>query len=224
MTSTAELLEIGSDARRALVAAGSDVAAAGLSPGRSGNISARLDDLLVMSPTNSDLAQLDADALSVVTMDGVHVDGPTPSKEVPLHLALYRRDPHARAVVHVHSPFAVALSCREPWSAHCAIPPITPYFLLKVGQVPLVDYYAPGDPAQADDVASNPWVFDAVLLANHGQIAAGTDFAAAVNSVIEVEEAARTVLLQPDAAYRVLTEPQILELTSRGGTPWRVRR
>lgn len=196
-------------------------AAAGLSPGRSGNISARAGGLLVMSPTNSDLADLDPDDLSVVSVDGEHIQGPPPSKEVPLHLALYTRDPAARAVVHVHSPFAVALSCRAPWAAHCAIPPITPYFLLKVGQVPLIDYFAPGDHRQAEMVATSPLAFSAVLLANHGQAAAGPDLGSALNAVIEVEEAARSVLLQPDGSYRLLTESQILELTTRGQTPWR---
>lgn len=207
--------------RIALVAAAAAATRAGLSPGRSGNVSVREGDLVAISPTNADLADLDPDGMSIVDLAGRHLDGPRPSKEVFLHLALYERDAAMRSVVHVHSPHAVAASCREPWANHCALPPVTPYFLMKVGQVPLIPYFAPGDRRQADEVRRSPWRFRGALLANHGQITAGSDPDAALNAAIEVEEAARTWLLQPDGLYRVLTEEQIMELTTHYGMPWR---
>lgn len=211
------------DQRIALVSAAAAATTAGLSPGRSGNVSVRDGDLLAISPTNADLAALDPDALSIVALDGRHLDGPRPSKEVFLHIALYERDTEMRSIVHVHSPHAVAASCREPWADHCALPPVTPYFLMKVGQVPLIPFYAPGDVRQADEVRRSPWRFRGALLANHGQIAAGQNPDAALHAAIEVEEAARTWLLQPDDRYRLLTEEQIAELTQRYGMPWRER-
>lgn len=210
--------------RQVLVDTGRELVRLGLSAGESGNLSARTGDVVLMSPTNAPLAALDPDALAVVAIDGTHVGGPAPSKEVLLHLALYRRDRTATAVVHVHSPHAVALSCRNPWADHCAIPPITPYFLMKVGQVPLIPYFAPGDPEQAVRVETSPHLFSGALLANHGQITAGRRFRQAVNAAIEIEEAARSVLLQPDGHYNLLTEGQIAELTGRYGTPWRQQR
>lgn len=207
--------------RLGLVAAAAAATTAGLSPGKSGNVSVRAGGILAISPTNADLGALDPDALSIVDMSGRHLDGPRPSKEVFLHIALYERDPSMSAVVHVHSPHAVAASCREPWGDNCALPPVTPYFLMKVGQVPLIPYYAPGDIRQADEVRRSPWRFRGALLANHGQITAGEDPAAALNAAIEVEEAARTWLLQPDDRYRLLTEEQIVDLTARYGMPWR---
>ncbi|KZE89874.1 class II aldolase/adducin family protein [Microbacterium sp. TNHR37B] len=211
------------DQRIALVSAAAAATTAGLSPGRSGNVSVRDGDLLAISPTNADLAALDPDALSIVALDGRHLDGPRPSKEVFLHIALYERDTEMRSIVHVHSPHAVAASCREPWADHCALPPVTPYFLMKVGQVPLIPFYAPGDVRQADEVRRSPWRFRGALLANHGQITAGQNPDAALHAAIEVEEAARTWLLQPDDRYRLLTEDQIVELTQRYGMPWRER-
>lgn len=207
-------------ARDCLVQLGRRVAAAGLSSGQSGNISLRVGDVVVMSPTNSELADLDPNRLALVSVDGVHLGGPKPSKEVPLHLALYRRDARGTAVVHVHSAHAVALSCREPWAAHCAIPPMTPYFLMKIGQVPLIPYFAPGDPRQAQLVEKHPLTFSAALLANHGQIAVGASASAALNAAVEIEEVARTVLLQPDASARLLDAHQIEELVARDGRPW----
>lgn len=208
-------------ARLDLVEAGRELVRLGLTAGESGNLSVRVGQTVWMSPTNSHLGALDPERLAAVGLDGTPIDGPAPSKEVLLHLALYRRDESATTVVHVHSPYAVALSCREPWADHCAIPPITPYFLMKVGQVPLIPYYAPGDPEQADRVESNSHAFSGALLANHGQITAGTTFTQSVNAAIEIEEAARTVLLQPDSRFNVLTEEQILDLTQRYRTPWR---
>jgi L-fuculose-phosphate aldolase len=221
MTVSSATDAIAVEQRLALVAAAAAATRAGLSPGRSGNVSVREGDLVAISPTNTDLADLDPDGLSIVDLAGRHLDGPRPSKEVFLHLALYERDAAMRSVVHVHSPHAVAASCREPWSDHCALPPVTPYFLMKVGQVPLIRYFAPGDRRQADEVRRSALPFRGALLANHGQVTAGAHPDAALNAAIEVEEAARTWLLQPDDRYRLLTEEQIIELTSQYGMPWR---
>lgn len=217
-------MTLNASARRELVDAAAALAEAGLSPGRSGNISLRADDVILMSPTDSSLAALDPDELSVLGLDGTHIGGPRPSKEVPLHLAMYRRDPGHRAVVHLHSPQSVALACRDPWQEHCSIPPLTPYLFLKVGQVPLIPYSAPGDPAQADAIDANPHVFNAALLANHGQVAAAASLDTASVAAIEIEEASRVALLLGDGPRNLLSEQDVVELAARGGTPWRALR
>lgn len=207
-----------------LVAVAASLAAAGVSPGQSGNISVRSGETILMSPTNASLAGLDPAQLSVLSLAGEHFAGPRPSKEVPLHLSLYRRDPAHTAVVHLHSPQAVAAACRNPWAAHCAIPPLTPYLFLRVGQVPLIPYFAPGDPRQAAAIDADPHVFRAALLANHGQVAAGASLADAAAAALEIEEAARTALLVGDGPRNLLGEDDIVELTERGGMPWRTLR
>jgi len=156
-----------------IVAAGRALVAAGLSPGSSGNLSARDGDLVLMTATGTQLGDLSAADLAVLDADGRHVDGPKPSKEVSLHVALYAKNPGHLAVVHVHSPAAVALSCLAPWSEESAIPPLTPYSLMRVGQVPLLGFVAPGDPAMGDLITDSPHPFRAALLANHGAVVSG---------------------------------------------------
>lgn len=209
-----------STARAQLVAIGRELVDAGLSPGQSGNMSVRDENVIIMTPTNSSLGSLQAQHLSVISLDGLHLDGPPPSKEVPLHVAMYKRDTQAGAVVHVHSPHATALSCRDPWRDHNAIPPITPYVLIKVGQVPLIPYFAPGDPSQAVALSARNLAFRGALLANHGSIASGVSLADAQTAVAEIEAASRIALLLANSEARLLTDDQILELTTKYGTPW----
>ena len=94
----------------AVVDAGRALHAAGLSPGASGNISVKDDDGVWATPTGTPLGGLSADGLSRLDHHGSPLCGPPPTKEVPLHLALYARLPAARAVVHLHSSHAVAVS------------------------------------------------------------------------------------------------------------------
>ena len=160
------------------------------------------------------------DDLSVLDLTGAHLGGPAPSKEVALHLAMYAKDPAHTAVVHVHSPSAVALSCLEPWSAHSAVPPLTPYALMRVGQVPLLPFVAPGDPAMGALVGDSPLPFRAALLSNHGAVVSGEDLDRAVQSTIELEEACRIALLTQGAARRLIAPDQVRAITAAWGMPW----
>jgi 3-dehydro-4-phosphotetronate decarboxylase len=206
--------------RDELVAAGAKLAALGLSPGSSGNLSIRVGDTIVMSPTGSDLAALDADALSVLDFDGVLLDGPKASKEFPFHRALYRRDPSCRAIVHLHSRAAAAVSCLPAWSEHSAVPPLTPYFVMRVGQTPLVPYAAPGNTSQAALIEELPFPFRAALLQNHGSLTSGTSMAAAVDAAIELEEVCTLLLSIGDRPMRVLTPAETAELAEKYDSPW----
>jgi 3-dehydro-4-phosphotetronate decarboxylase len=203
-----------------VVRAGAHLDRLGLSPGASGNLSVRDGDRVLLTPTGTPLAALDAGALSVLAPDGTHLAGPPPSKEFPLHLALYRRDPAATAVVHLHSRHAVAVSCLPPWSARSAVPPLTPYFVMRVGRTPLIPYAAPGDPGQAAVVAAIDGPFRAALLENHGPIVTGTSMRAAVEAAVELEEVCALLLLLGDRERRLLTEDEARELAARYGSPW----
>ncbi|MFJ2509622.1 class II aldolase/adducin family protein [Streptomyces griseoviridis] len=207
--------------RDELVRTAARLAALGLSPGSSGNISVRDDaGRVLLTPTGADLAALDPGALSVLDLDGSHLDGPRPSKEFPLHLAFYRREPANRAVVHLHSRQAVAASCLPAWSERSAIPPLTPYFVMRVGQTPLLPYAAPGDPAQAAALERLPFPCRAALLQNHGPVTAGGTLGAAAEAAVEIEEVSALLLLLGPRAGRLLTSEESEALAVRYGSCW----
>ncbi|MFD2795766.1 class II aldolase/adducin family protein [Promicromonospora vindobonensis] len=208
------------EATTALVESGRQLVAAGLSPGSSGNVSVLTGDRILISGTGSSLGHLSAADLAHVGPDGTYLGGARASKETPLHVAFYRRDAGHRAVVHVHSPHAVALACLAPWAAHNAIPPLTPYFVMRVGQTPLLPYRHPGDPALGDDLFAAPWPLRAALLANHGAVVAGSSLDEAVDRATELEEACRIALLTAGSTRRELTPEQIQDLAGRWGSPW----
>jgi len=203
-----------------LIAAGARLAASGISPGTSGNLSARDGDRVLMTGTGTDLGRLRPEDIATLDADGTLVAGPTPSKEVAMHLAMYGRDDALRATVHVHSPQATALSCLRPWSDGSAVPPITPYFIMRVGQTPCIPYRAPGSPDLGTLIADHPLRFRAVLLANHGLVASGTDLDDAMSTAIELEEACRMTLATLGHDPVLLTPAAIDELTARSGTAW----
>ncbi len=125
----------------------------GLTPGSSGNISVRCDDGgWLVSPTNASLGSLDPARLSRLDSNGRLMSGDAPTKEVPLHTALYETRSAARAVVHLHSTHSVAVSMLPEIDPRAVLPPMTPYYLMKCGATALVPYYRPGDPAVADAI------------------------------------------------------------------------
>ena len=185
----------------------------GLTPGSSGNISVKLDDGGTMvTPTNASLGSLDPARLSRLSADGKLVSGDAPTKEVPLHSALYQTRGAARAVVHLHSTHSVALSMLPEIDPRAALPPMTPYYLMKCGLTALVPYYRPGDPAVADAIKGLAGKYSSVLLANHGPVVAGSNLDAAVNAIEELEETAKLYLLLRGAETRYLTRSQLMEL------------
>lgn len=185
----------------------------GYSVGSSGNISAKLADGLLITPTNSCLGFLDAARISKLDPAGRHVSGDKPSKEVFLHRAFYETRPQAGAVVHLHSTYATALSCLADLDPADTIAPITPYVVMRVGQVPLVPYARPGDPAMGDLVRALEGRHAAVLLANHGPVVSGPDLASAVYAAEELEETAKLLVILRGQKTRRLTQEQVEELS-----------
>jgi len=185
----------------------------GLTPGSSGNISVKLDDGgWLVTPTNASLGFLDPARLSRLDASGRLLSGDAPTKEVPLHSALYQSRGAARAVVHLHSTHSVAVSCLAEIDPADVLPPITAYYVMRVGRLPLVPYFRPGDMALAEAVRGFAGKHHAVLLANHGPVVAGTNLDAAVNAIEELEETAKLYLLLRGAKTRFLTPAQIREL------------
>ena len=183
--------------------------------GSSGNISMRIDDGWLMTPTGSSLGRLDPARLSKLDDAGKLTGGDDPTKESFLHLAMYRERTKAGAVVHLHSTHSVAVSCLDGIDHDDVLPPITAYYVMRVGKLPLIPYYAPGDKELGEAVGKMAARHSAVLLANHGPVVAGSSLPAAVDAMVELEETARLYLLLHGRPTRYLNPEQIADLKKR---------
>ncbi|MDD9718553.1 aldolase [Dinoroseobacter sp. PD6] len=191
--------------------------ARGFSVGTAGNVSARLSDGILMTPTNSTLGNIDPDRISKIDTDGQHVSGDQPTKEVFLHQAFYETRPDAGAVVHLHSTWATALSCIEDTDPEDCVPPLTPYVVMRVGTVRLVPYVKPGDPMAGELIRELKGEYAAVLLANHGPVVTGKDLFSAVCAAEELEETAKLLIALRAMPTRLLTAEQVAELKTTFG-------
>ncbi|MGN9785340.1 3-oxo-tetronate 4-phosphate decarboxylase [Nonomuraea sp. ZG12] len=200
---------------RQVVDLGSSLFGRRLTHGRTGNISVRTDDGFLITPTGESLGDLSPAGLSLVSLTEDHLDGPRPSKEAFLHAAFYRARPDAGAVVHLHSTHSVAVSCHDGLDPDDVLPPLTAYYVMRVGRLPLLPYHAPGDPALGPIAERAARTAHALLLANHGPIVAGPDLAAAADIVEELEETARLWLLLRERPTRPLTPAQAADLNAR---------
>jgi ribulose-5-phosphate 4-epimerase/fuculose-1-phosphate aldolase len=205
--------------RALLVELGASLFARGFSVGSAGNISVRLPDGYLMTPTNSCLGRLDAARISRLDAGFAHVGGDKPSKEVFLHRAFHQaRGESCGAVVHLHSTCATAIACLEDADPAAPIPALTPYFVMRAGgRVPIVPYYRPGDAAMEPAVHAAAGGAKAVLLANHGPVVCGATLTDAVYAAEELEEAAKLALLLRGARTRLLTQAQIDDLLTTFG-------
>jgi ribulose-5-phosphate 4-epimerase/fuculose-1-phosphate aldolase len=187
----------------------------GLTPGSSGNISVRLDDGgWLVTPTNASLGFLDPARLSRLDASGHLMSGDIPTKEIPLHTALYATRRTARAVVHLHCSHCVALSMLPGIDPQAALPPMTPYYVMRCGATALLPYFRPGDAAVAEAIHDLRGRYSCVLLANHGPVVAGDSLEAAVFAAEELEETAKLFLMTRGMNPRMLTADQVAELVS----------
>jgi ribulose-5-phosphate 4-epimerase/fuculose-1-phosphate aldolase len=186
----------------------------GLTAGSSGNISVRVGDGdgWLLTPTNACLGTLDPARIAKLDATGQHLSGDAPSKEAFLHRAMYEERAGAGAIVHLHSTHSAAVSCMSGLDACDCIPPLTAYFVMKIGRLPLVPYHRPGDPKLGDAIRGLARRHSAVLLANHGPVVSGTTLEAAVYATEELEETAKLFLLLQGKNPRVLNTEQIAEL------------
>ena len=201
-----------SGAREAICAYGKSIFDRGLTSGSSGNLSVRLDDGFLMTPTGVSLARLEPAALSRLDAGGRQVSGAAPTKEWPLHLAIYAARPQERAIVHLHSTYSTAVSCLDDIDRDDVLPPLTAYYVMRIGKLPLVPYFPPGDAALAQAAGRLAMHGHALLLANHGPVVAGATLEAAVDAVEVLEQTARIYLLLRGADVRTLTKDEVHRL------------
>lgn len=214
------------EAREEIVRVGTSLFNRGYVHASAGNISARVGDGHLITPTDAALGFLERHRLALVDARGEQLAGDRASKTLMLHRRIYAADPTARFVIHTHSTHLVALTLAGVWSQDDVLPPLTPYFVMKVGHVPLIPYHRPGDPRVADlvtarinDHSASRTPIRSVLLDRLGPVVWGPDAAAALAVLEELEETARLWLLT-GRRPSPLTAGAIEELRSAFGAAW----
>jgi ribulose-5-phosphate 4-epimerase/fuculose-1-phosphate aldolase len=191
----------------------------GYTVGSAGNISARLDDGWLITPTDACLGRLDPAAIAKVDLAGAWVSGDKPSKTLALHREVYDRNPEVGGVVHTHSTHLVALTLAGVWATDDILPPLTPYQVMKVGHIPLIAYQRPGSPKVAEQVAQLANSVRGVMLERLGPVIWGSSVAQACYALEELEETARLWLMS-DPRPAPLDEAALQELRDTFGARW----
>ncbi|MDT0543569.1 MULTISPECIES: 3-oxo-tetronate 4-phosphate decarboxylase [Streptomyces] len=200
-------------ARALLVRTARSLFTRGLTHCSTGNLSVRLaGGSLLLTPTGSSLGTVEEAELSLTDLTGRHLDGPRPTKEAFLHAAFYRARPSAHAVVHLHSTHATAVSCLDGVDPANALPPLTAYYAMRVGTLPLLPYHAPGDSSLEPLAERTARGHHAILLANHGPVIADATLEKAADAIEELEETAKLHPLLQGHATRPLTPEQAAAL------------
>ncbi len=207
--------------REQMVTTGESLFNRGLTAGSSGNLSVRLADGWLITPTNASLGRLDPTKISKLDSKGNLLAGDPPSKEAFLHLAMYEQRPHDNGIIHLHSTYSAAVSCMAGLPADDCLPPLTAYFVMKVNRLPLIPYHRPGDLELAEAVRKLAANHHAILLANHGPVVSGVSLEAAVYAMEELEETAKLFLLLKGQKITPLNEEQIATLKTVFGTKHR---
>lgn len=189
----------------------------GYTVGGAGNLSVRLDEhRILVTPTGSSLGRLKVEELSVLDLDGNLLSGSKPSKESVFHLAMYRKNPECKAIVHLHSTYLTALSCLDGLDPNNAMRAFTPYYVMRVGKLPVIPYYRPGAFDIARELEERALSGKAFLLANHGVVVTGSDLLDAVDNTEELEETAKLFFILQGQKVRYLTETEVKDLENRG--------
>ena len=202
-------------AREAIVETARSMFERGLTHGSTGNISVRLDDRWLVTPTGSSFGSLDPARISLLDGEGKLLAGDPPSKEAVLHRAMYQQREKAGAVVHLHSIHSVAASVLADIDPDDVLPPLTAYYVMRIGSLPLVPYHPPGDSRLAEAVRAYAGRHHALLLANHGPVVAGSSLSAATDAVEELEATARLFVMLRGQPCRCLTDEQAADLRRR---------
>ncbi|KKX65596.1 aldolase [Pseudomonas putida] len=191
----------------------------GYTVGSAGNISARLDDGWLITPTDACLGRLDPAKISKVNLAGEWVSGDKPSKTLALHRQVYDRNPGVGGVVHTHSTHLVALTLAGVWQQDDILPPLTPYQVMKVGHIPLINYERPGSPKVAERVAQLATSVRGVMLERLGPVVWESSVSRASYALEELEETARLWLMSnPKPAP--LDQAALNELHEVFGVQW----
>ncbi|AOW14192.1 aldolase [Hydrogenophaga crassostreae] len=208
--------------REAICETGRSLHARGYVHSSAGNISARLDDGFLITPTDACLGQLDPAGLAHVGAHGQQSSGLPASKTLQLHRAIYESNEAARCVLHTHSTHLVALTLRGVWHPDCVLPPLTPYMVMKVGEIPLIPYHLPGAPAVARLIQQKMQTqtgIRGVLIERLGPMVWSATPQGASNVLEEFEETARLWLMSAGSTAPLTTE-QVRALCDRFGVEW----
>ena len=184
----------------------------GLTVGSSGNISVKVDDGWLVTPTGASMGNIDPATISKIDIAGNLVSGDAPTKETFLHKTMYEARPKAGAVVHLHSTHSVAVSCLKGINPDDVLPPLTAYYVMRIGKLPLVEYFPPGDINLAKAVSEMASKSHAVLLANHGPVVAGITLQDAVYAAEELEKTAKLFLMLRGLETNPLNDEQVRAL------------
>ena len=180
--------------------------------GSTGNVSVRAGERVWITPTGKSLKGLNPGHLALVSLDGESLNENRPSKEFPFHLAVYTRREDVRAVVHLHTLYSVALSCLDDFDEENPLPPLTPYYFMRVAPLAVLPYFRPGSAGLAEAVGEAAPRHNCMLLRNHGVVCAGSTLSEAVDRTEELEQTARLHFLLRGERVRLLTEEQVEEL------------
>ena len=194
----------------------------GITHGSTGNISVRLDDdEILVKPSGSSFGRLDPNEIVKITKTGKFIGSLSPTKELPLHKAVYEtRGIKSGAVVHLHSTHSVALSMLPDIDEENVLPSYTPYSIMLLGKVKLLPFFVPGDPAMGEAIKGLAGKRSAVLLANHGPVVSGKDLEASVNAIEELEATAKLALILKGAGTKELNNDQILSVVNKFNIEW----
>jgi ribulose-5-phosphate 4-epimerase/fuculose-1-phosphate aldolase len=184
----------------------------GYAHGSTGNISVRTGDEVWITPTGHSLRALAPERLARVGLGGDSLNENKPSKEHPFHTAIYRCRPEARAIVHLHSTYAVALSCLEDFRGEEDLPPLTPYYYMRVSPLAVLPYFRPGSPDLAGAIEEVAAAHHSMLLRNHGLICAGSSLSEAADRAEELEQTARLHFILRGERTRHLSPPDVKAL------------
>jgi len=185
--------------------------------GSTGNLSVRVEDKVWITPTGQSLKALTPEQLAWVDLEGNAQNDCKPSKELPVHLAVYRKRPEARAIAHLHAGFATALACLEGLNEREPLPPITPYYVMRVAPLGVLPYFRPGSQELAEAVEKMAIDHHCLLMRNHGTIATGTSLSEAVDRTEELEATARLFFQLRGEGARYLTGGEVEELRQSCG-------
>ncbi|MCF7353167.1 aldolase [Vibrio sp. CK2-1] len=192
----------------------------GYATGGAGNLSILLADGNVLAtPTGSCLGELVAERLSVVTLQGDYLAGDKPSKEVDFHREIYQSNSDHKAIVHLHCTYLTALSCLKELDYSNAMRAFTPYYVMRVGALPMIPYYRPGSPKIAEDLSRLSVDHNAILMANHGVTVMGKSLQAATYNLEELEETAKLKFILPENNTRYLSDDEVQELKVSYSSP-----
>jgi 3-dehydro-4-phosphotetronate decarboxylase len=215
------MADLEAQARQTMVRLGASLFQRGYTVGSAGNLSVRLLDGFLITPTDACLGNLDVNRISKLDQQCNWISGDKPSKTIALHRRIYEANANSQGIVHTHSTHLVALTLRGVWNKNDILPPITPYQVMKVGHVPFIEYDVPGAQAVADQVAELARAnqhLKAVMLERLGPVVWGQSLEHACYALEELEETAKLMMLCPNS--KALSAENIAALNDKFNSQW----